>query len=136
VNLGVATADVQPEVDGQKKTEADLRAEAGALLAALDDPSLGIGWQGSPIVDKWCGYTKRCPSRSGVSTGWQIAGATFTWFLGLLFSCVMLSLGAPFWHKTLTGVLNLKSAVQVSKQEATKNENTGTPSAEGDKKKT
>ncbi|HEX2672359.1 MAG TPA: hypothetical protein VHM25_15870 [Polyangiaceae bacterium] len=88
------------------------------LLNALADPTLGLGWQGSKIVDIWCAHTDQCPSSMGSLNGWQVANATILWLFGLLLSCALLSLGAPFWYNALAGLLNLKSAVQTKNEQA------------------
>jgi hypothetical protein len=79
---------------------------------------LGLGWQSSKIVDTWCAYTGKCPSSQGPLSGWQAANATLLWLFGLLLSCALLSLGAPFWYNALAGLLNLKSAVQTKNEQA------------------
>ena len=93
-------------------------ADLKLLLSGLDDPMLGLGWQSSQIVDTWCAYTGKCPSSQEALSGWQAANATIVWLFGLLLSCALLSLGAPFWYNALAGLLNLKSAVQTKNEQA------------------
>jgi len=75
--------------------------------AAIDQPDLGIGWQGSHILDRFCAYRGSCTSTAPPITGGQLALDVALWFMGLLASCVMLSFGAPFWYGTLKSLLNL-----------------------------
>ena len=85
----------------------------------LDDAKVGIGWQQSWIVRRWCAYWQ-CAGESPLappSLG-RVLMDTLLFLLGLALSWVMLSLGAPFWYQLLSRVLNLKSAVQTSKTSA------------------
>ncbi|HEY3255637.1 MAG TPA: hypothetical protein VGJ91_16880 [Polyangiaceae bacterium] len=93
-------------------------ANPSLLLSALDDPTLGLGWQGSAIVDTWCAHTGQCPSTLAPLGGWQAASATLVWLLGLALSCALLSLGAPFWYNALAGLLNLRNALQTKNERA------------------
>jgi hypothetical protein len=115
--LGVVAASVEPAT-ATETTALDLGSETSSLLRALDSPDLGLGWQSSAIVDQWCAYSGKCPSTSPAISRGQVAKATIWWLLGLAFSCAMLSMGAPFWYNVLSGLLNLKSSVQTSKQRA------------------
>jgi len=115
-HLGVAKVDLEP-VSTESSAQAT-PADPALLLSALDDPTLGLGWQGSAIVDTWCSHTGKCPS-SKVSLGrWQTASATILWLFGLILSCALLSLGAPFWYNALAGLLNLRSVVQTKNEQA------------------
>lgn len=58
-------------------------------------------------------------------TGFEMLADVTRWVLGLLFSCVMLSLGAPFWADRLKDLMNLTNAVQKAK---TSSGSAGTPS--------
>jgi hypothetical protein len=119
---------VAPTVElaaAEDATPVSLGSETSSLLNALDSPDLGLGWQGSTIVDQWCAYTGKCPSASPALSRGQVVKATLWWLLGLAFSCAMLSMGAPFWYNVLSGLLNLKNAVKTSKQRAAD----GTPEA-------
>ncbi|HKO52357.1 MAG TPA: hypothetical protein VJV79_31835 [Polyangiaceae bacterium] len=113
--LGVTAADLEPIAEGAAQPSP---ADPSLLLSALDDPTLGLGWQGSAIVDTWCSHTGRCPSTLAPLGGWQTASATILWLLGLALSCAMLSLGAPFWYNALAGLLNLKNALQTKNERA------------------
>lgn len=125
--LGVAQVDVEPAPAGGEPAAPggaatspppQIPSDPKLLLSALDDPTLGLGWQGSKIVDAWCAHTDKCPSTLGSLGGWQAASATILWLFGLLLSCALLSLGAPFWYNALSGLLNLKNAVQVKNEQA------------------
>lgn len=115
--LGVVAPSVELE-GAEGTTPVSLGSETSSLLNALDSPDLGLGWQGSTIVDQWCAYTGKCPSSGPAISGGQVMKATLWWLLGLAFSCAMLSMGAPFWYGVLSGLLNLKNAVKASKQRA------------------
>jgi hypothetical protein len=113
--LAIAQVDLEPvPADNAAKTQVDPRS----LLSALDDPTLGLGWQGSAIVDTWCSHTGKCPSASASLGGWQTASRTVLWLFGLILSCALLSLGAPFWYNALAGLLNLRNAVQTKNERA------------------
>ena len=124
VRLGVVAPSVELDA-GEAAPAVSLGSETSALLNALDSPDLGLGWQGSTIVDQWCAYTGKCPSASPAISRGQVVKATFWWMLGLAFSCAMLSMGAPFWYNVLSSLLNLKNSVKTSKQRAAD----GTPEA-------
>jgi hypothetical protein len=115
--LGVTTSvDVEPvPADG---AALPTPADPALLLSALDDPTLGLGWQGSAIVDTWCAHTGKCPSSKLSLTGFQTASATSLWLFGLILSCALLSLGAPFWYNALAGLLNLRNALQTKNEQA------------------
>jgi hypothetical protein len=134
-NSGGAYAERVPELQQQASglgvvTKVDIEAisaesaaptaapDPALLLSALDDPTLGLGWQGSAIVDTWCSHTGKCPSSRVSLGGWQTASATVLWLFGLLVSCALLSLGAPFWYNALAGLLNLRNAVQTKNEQA------------------
>jgi len=114
--LGVANVDLEPIP--AESVASPTAADPALLLSALDDPSLGLGWQGSAIVDTWCAHTGKCPSGQAALSGWQTASATVLWLLGLISSCALLSLGAPFWYNALAGLLNLRNAVQTKNERA------------------
>jgi hypothetical protein len=112
----VAKVDLEPIA--ADSTAQPTAADPALLLSALDDPTLGLGWQGSAIVDTWCAHTGKCPSSKVALGGWQTASATILWLFGLLLSCALLSLGAPFWYNALAGLLNLRNAVQTKNEQA------------------
>ena len=114
--LGVANVDLEPVP--ADSAAAPSAADPVLLLSALDDPTLGLGWQGSAIVDTWCSHTGKCPSSQAALSGWQTASATVLWLFGLILSCALLSLGAPFWYNALAGLLNLRNAVQTKNERA------------------
>jgi hypothetical protein len=74
----------------------------------LNEPQLGFGWQESKIVKMWCACKAGgpCPSASQRSLG------VLRWLAGLTFSCLLLSLGAPFWSDRLRDLLSLRNNVQ------------------------
>lgn len=89
------------------RREADvqaLTAELAKTAAILDQPAAGIGWQDSWILKRWRASPPVPPVR--------LAADVALWIAGLVFSCVMLSLGAPFWATTLGRLVNLGNAVQ------------------------
>ena len=114
--LGVTKVDLEPVP--ADSPAAPTAADPALLLSALDDPTLGLGWQGSAIVDTWCSHTGKCPSTKGALGGWQTASATILWSFGLILSWALLSLGAPFWYNALAGLLNLRNAVQIKNEQA------------------
>ncbi len=118
--LGVANVNVNVDIEPvpADSTAKPTPADPAFLLSALDDPTLGLGWQGSSIVDTWCSHTQKCPSSKVSLGGWQTASATTLWLFGLILSCALLSLGAPFWYNALAGLLNLRNAVQTKNEQA------------------
>lgn len=100
-------------------TRKQLLLELQKTATILDEADIGIGWQKSWIVKRWAAY-------KGVGDGSDIPPSTsrivldsFRWLGGLLFSCVMLSLGAPFWYGALSKMINIKNQVQQYKQNGT-----------------
>jgi hypothetical protein len=96
-------------------TLGELLVELKKTETILDEASLGVGWQSSWIVKRWRAYegpdtpAAERPTRAGM------IGDGLLWLSGLLFSCVMLSLGAPFWATMLGQLVNLGNAVQKAK---------------------
>jgi hypothetical protein len=104
-----------PEAD---TTNRELALELQKTASILDDADVGIGWQNSWIVARWCAYRGECRGTALPPTRGSILLDTFAWLSGLLFSCVMLSLGAPFWYGALASLLNLKNEVQKTGEQA------------------
>ena len=96
--------------------------------AALDQPDLGIGWEGSYIIARFCAYRGTCASEAPPISGGQLAIAISLWCFGLLASCVMLSFGAPFWYGTLKQLLNLGNELKGRKTPSDGGGSTATPS--------
>lgn len=89
-----------------------LRQEMTTTTKLLEETGVGIGWQSSFIVKRWRAYHNADGPR--ISSARMLADAAL-WLSGLVFSCVMLSLGAPFWATTLGSLVNLTNAVQKAK---------------------
>lgn len=115
-----------PEASGSEApTSAPVVIEETAGLApsiqlqqaasALDQPELGIGWEGSYIIGRFCAYRGSCSTPTPPISGGQLALAVSLWCFGLLASCVMLSFGAPFWYGTLKQLLNLGNELKGKK---------------------
>lgn len=113
--LGIDGAALEP---GEKvdETKEEQLLELQKTASLLDEATAGLGWQGSYIVGRWCAYTQKCPSASAPPTKGRIILDTLSWLGGLLFSLVMLSLGAPFWYQTLSRLINVKNAVRARKE--------------------
>lgn len=84
-------------------------------LAVLSDAGLALGWKDSWIVKRYSAYRGLGADPSPPSLGRLILEILY-WLAGLLFSCVLLSLGAPFWVNTLSRLINLKNEVQQRKE--------------------
>jgi hypothetical protein len=97
--------------------------------AALDQPDLGIGWEGSYIIGRFCAYRGSCSTTTPPVSGGQLALAVSLWCLGLLASCVMLSFGAPFWYGTLKQLLNLGNELKGKKVPSDSGGSSATPGA-------
>lgn len=84
-------------------------------LALLSESGLSLGWKDSWIVKRVCAYRGLCADPQPPSLG-QLTLDGLGWLGGLLFTCVLLSLGAPFWLNTLARLINLKNEVQQRKE--------------------
>lgn len=84
-------------------------------LALLSESGLSLGWKDSWIVRRLCAYRGLCADPHPPSLG-QLILDGLGWLGGLLFTCVLLSLGAPFWLNTLSRLINLKNEVQQRKE--------------------
>lgn len=121
------------------ETKADAKpAEINAALAAFD---LAVDAQASAeLKEHWANY--RLLSADVENTGFNLfpAGTNWRWgpkwadglgdhFVGMLFSVLLLSLGAPFWFNLLKGLASLRSAVaaNISKEEQPGNAGGGNP---------
>ena len=123
--LGIAEPDLGESAgsDAESGTELNntnkqLLLEMQKTATILDEADIGIGWQKSWIVKRWAAYKGVGDSNGLPPTGWGLFFDTFRWLGGLLFSCVMLSLGAPFWYKTLSKMINIKNQVQQNKEKS------------------
>jgi len=96
-------------------TAKQLALEMQKTATILDEASVGIGWQNSWIVKRWCAFKHYC--EGPVPTGGRMFTDLLLWLTGLAFSCVMLSLGAPFWVTTLSSLIRLQNEVQRTKQQ-------------------
>ena len=111
-SLGATTPQAPPSADRD-----ELIAGAGETFVqmngVLNEPSLRLGWQESKITKAWCA----CAEQAGPCPG--IVLGTVRWFAGLLFSCLLLALGAPFWADMLKNLLNFRNAVKAAVAPAT-----------------
>jgi hypothetical protein len=77
----------------------------------LNEPALHFGWQEGWFIKRWCAYKNCEDDQNAVAvarpTTSAIALDAVRWIAGLLFSCVMLSLGAPFWADMLRKTLSI-----------------------------
>jgi hypothetical protein len=128
--LGVEGAELEPG-DALDETTKERLLELQKTAGILDEADAGLGWQGSFIVGRWCAYTQKCASPDSPPTKAGIALDTLSWLGGLLFSLVMLSLGAPFWYRTLSQLINVKNAVRARKEDERKEGEHGKTSARG-----
>jgi hypothetical protein len=110
---GEARAD-KPSPDADPAVRA-LTMEMRRTSKILEDSGLGVGWRSSYIVSRWQAYRDHGEGRGRAPTDREIVADTLLWLAGILFSCVMLSLGAPFWATTLGSLVNLTNAVQKAK---------------------
>ncbi|MFZ5895015.1 MAG: hypothetical protein ACOY0T_28405 [Myxococcota bacterium] len=83
-------------------------AQANGIWA---EPALHFGWQNSEVVRSWC----TCQQRTDPAASCDgVIVATARWFVGLVFSCLLLCLGAPFWADMLKRLLGFRNAVETS----------------------
>lgn len=90
----------------------DLKQQMEATSKTLEETGVTLGWPSSHIVQRWQQYHAPIGATSPRQSGAQMLAEALLWIAGLVFSCVMLSLGAPFWATTLGGLVNLTNAVQ------------------------
>jgi hypothetical protein len=113
--LGVAGATRTTDAAGfaveRDATTKDVALEIQKLGAMLDDAGIGIGWQNAWITRRWCAFRGACADPPP-SVGRLIADAAL-WLLGLFVSCVLLSLGAPFWVSTFSRLIRMRNEVEV-----------------------
>jgi hypothetical protein len=88
-----------------------LTREMNATSKLLEETGAGVGWQSSFIAQRWRAHQRQ----EARSLDARALGDAVLWLAGLVFSCVMLSLGAPFWATTLGSLVNLTNAVQKAK---------------------
>ena len=89
--------------------------EIEGIQASAIRSGVGVGWQSSFIADRWRAHQERHPKGPSFPPDREMLGDGLLWLMGLVFSCAMLSLGAPFWATTLGGLVNLTNAVQKAK---------------------
>jgi hypothetical protein len=87
-------------------SDKELLQELQKTATILDQANIGLGWQNSQIAKRWCAYRGLCSDSPPESCG-RILLDTLLWFAGLIFSFVMLSLGAPFWYRVLLSIVNV-----------------------------
>jgi hypothetical protein len=114
--LGVAGAAPATSETPRDTTAKEMALELQKTATMLDDAQVGIGWQNSWITKRWCVYRGACTDAGPAPTAGRLAVDVMLWLLGLVLSCVMLSLGAPFWVSTMSSLINLQNAVQGEKQ--------------------
>jgi hypothetical protein len=78
--------------------------QAGGVLS---EPGLNLGWQNSWMVKEIGDHRRDHP---GARSGWMLFVDLIRWLVGLVVSCLLVSLGAPFWADQLTALLNLRNA--------------------------
>jgi hypothetical protein len=96
------------------QTTKDLSLELEKTATILDDAGAGIGWQNAWIVKRWCAFKGYCDGPSPTLP--RLLLDVLLWLTGLAFSCVMLSLGAPFWYSTLSSLLRLRNEVETRRE--------------------
>jgi hypothetical protein len=87
-----------------------LKREMNETSKLLRESGVDVGWQSSFIARR----LREGPDHEHPGYA-RLAGELLLWLAGLGFSCVMLSLGAPFWATTLGSLVNLTNAVQKAK---------------------
>jgi hypothetical protein len=106
------------EVPLLASTDPEIERLKGAMdrtSKILEASSVGVGWQSSFIAERWSAHRERIAKNPALPPDGEMMGDVVLWLMGLLFSCVMLSLGAPFWATTLGSLVNLTNAVQKAK---------------------
>jgi len=114
----IAGSDSLPPAEGASMPVPNSKAlllDMQKSLALLSESGLSIGWKDSWIVKRLCAYRGLCADPQPPSLG-QLALDVLGWLGGLLFTCVLLSLGAPFWLNTLSRLISLKNEVQQRKE--------------------
>jgi hypothetical protein len=114
--LSVAGSAPSTEVD---KTAKDLLLELQKTSSILDDAAVGIGWQNSWITRRWCVFKGVCKDGEMPTTAGRLLLDVMVWLFGLIFSCVMLSLGAPFWVSTMGSLIKFQNDVEGRRRDDT-----------------
>lgn len=113
--VGVAgatrTTDAAGNAVERDATTKDLALEMQKMGAMLDDAGIGIGWQNAWITRRWCAFRGACADPP--PTVGRLVADVAMWLLGLLVSCVLLSLGAPFWVSTFSKLIRMRNEVEV-----------------------
>ncbi len=98
----------EPAVIASDATLQALTREMNTTSKLLEETGAGIGWKSSFPAQRWRAHQRQEARFLDART----LGDAALWLAGLVFSCVMLSLGAPFWATTLGSLVNLTNAVQ------------------------
>ncbi|WP_437730062.1 hypothetical protein [Sorangium sp. So ce1335] len=115
VRLGEGTSAQRAPDELRDATLQDFGLEMQKTATLLDEAKLGLGWQESWIVERFCAY--RGESLADRPTWLQLLRDTLFWLAGLAFSCGMLSLGAPFWVTTFSQLIQMRNEVRHRKQQ-------------------
>ncbi len=92
-----------------------LTREMNTTSKLLEETGAGIGWKSSFPAQRWSAHQRQDSASAARFLDTRTLGEAVLWLAGLVFSCVMLSLGAPFWATTLGRLVNLTNAVQKAK---------------------
>ena len=106
-----------PASETTSPTTADKALEIQKAVTILSDANIGLGWPKSWIVKEWAAFNHVEGGGDVTAPGAvSMAMDILRWIGGLLFSCALLSLGAPFWVTTVSDLINLKNEVQQRKE--------------------
>jgi hypothetical protein len=124
LELAKANGATNPNAPPPAKRDAlldNLTPSLATLASLLDQPSFKLGWQHSWLAEAWCVADKQCaPGTVEVPTtqvGWVLR--IVLWLAGLVLSCNLLAMGAPFWADKLGRLLGWQNAIQRFKDAST-----------------
>lgn len=101
-----ATRSVESQTSDREQVTSGVEMTFTQANGVLNEPALMLGWHGNPLVKAWCSGTEPRPSTPTLTN--------IRWLAGLVLSCVLLSLGAPFWADTLKRLLNLQNTLKTA----------------------
>jgi hypothetical protein len=122
----------QPPADAPLYSPGETKGrEIQKAVTILSDANIGLGWPKSSIIQLWAAYKGGSPlSNAGIPpTTTQMVMGGILWFGGLLFSCALLSLGAPFWVNAVSQLINLRNEVEQRKDPSDGSPSSPPPSA-------
>jgi hypothetical protein len=109
---------IHPSGQNAAERDPDLKDLESSLIqnnSLLNEPGLNLGWQNSWLVKELARVRRNEP---GAPTRGALVLDVLRWLVGLGTSCLLVSLGAPFWADQLSALLNLRNATAPPKKKS------------------